>query len=70
MGANAPVTVIPLRALIRAADPSGRFNASLNGGTRRAIDVREGATIDAEALKALVRESVVLNVIGKAPKHG
>lgn len=43
-------------------DPSRLFNASLDGGTRRAIDVREGGTVDAEALKALVREAVVLNV--------
>lgn len=39
-------------------DPSGLFNASLDGGTRRAIDVREGETIDAEALTALVRAAV------------
>lgn len=43
-------------------DPSGLFNASLDGGTRRAIDVREGGTVDGDALKALVREAVVLNV--------
>jgi len=42
-------------------DPEGLFNASLDGGTRRAIDVREGETIDEEALKALVREAVALN---------
>ena len=39
-------------------DPSGLFNASLDAGTRRAIDVREGEEVDAEALKALVREAV------------
>ena len=43
-------------------DPAGLFNASLDGGTRRAIDVREGETIDAEALKALVREAVAFNL--------
>jgi hypothetical protein len=43
-------------------DPSGLFNASLEGGTRRAIDVREGEEIDAEALKSLVRAAVALNV--------
>ena len=43
-------------------DPSGLFNASLTGGTRRAIDVREGDEIDAEALIALVRAAVALNV--------
>jgi len=37
------------------------FNASLEGGTRRAIDIREGETIDEEALKALVRAAVKLN---------
>lgn len=42
-------------------DPSGLFNASLDGGTRRAIDVREGDPVDAAALTALVRAAVVLN---------
>ncbi|HYM03426.1 MAG TPA: DUF1801 domain-containing protein [Stellaceae bacterium] len=42
-------------------DPSGLFNASLDGNTRRAIDVREGETIDADALKTLVRAAVTLN---------
>jgi hypothetical protein len=42
-------------------DPSGLFNSSLEGNTRRAIDVREGEEIDAEALKALVRAAVTLN---------
>ena len=42
-------------------DPTGLFNASLEGGTRRAIDIGEGATIDANAFKALVREAVALN---------
>jgi len=43
------------------ADPAGLFNASLEGTTRRAIDVREGETIDEAALKALVRAAVTLN---------
>ena len=43
------------------ADPSGLFNASLDGTTRRAIDLAEGDAIDAEALKALVRAAVALN---------
>ncbi|WP_262269624.1 MULTISPECIES: DUF1801 domain-containing protein [Microvirga] len=43
------------------ADPSGLFNASLEGNTRRAIDLREGDRIDEEALKALVRAAVALN---------
>jgi hypothetical protein len=42
-------------------DPSGLFNSSLDGSTRRAIDFREGKTIDEEALKALVRAAVTLN---------
>jgi hypothetical protein len=42
-------------------DPSGLFNASLDGNTRRAIDFHEGETIDEEALKTLVRAAVTLN---------
>ena len=42
-------------------DPSRLFNSSFDGGTRRAIDIREGETIDEEALRALVRAAVVLN---------
>jgi hypothetical protein len=42
-------------------DPSSIFNASLEGGTWRAIDLYEGDTIDEEALKALVRAAVKLN---------
>jgi hypothetical protein len=42
-------------------DPSGLFNSSLEGNTRRAIDFHEGGTIDAKALKALVRAAVALN---------
>ena len=42
-------------------DPSGLFNSSLEGNTRRAIDLGEGAQIDEEALKALVRAAVTLN---------
>jgi len=37
------------------------FNASLEGNTRRAIDVHEGETLDEKALKALIRAAVVLN---------
>lgn len=43
-------------------DPSGLFNASLEGTTRRAIDLREGEAIDPAALKALVRAAVDLNL--------
>ena len=42
-------------------DPSGLFNSSLEGNTRRAIDFHEGEEIDEEALKALIREAVTLN---------
>jgi hypothetical protein len=42
-------------------DPSGLFNASLEGNTRRAIDFHEGVTIDEVALKTLVRAAVALN---------
>lgn len=46
-------------------DPSRLFNASLEGGTRRAIDIREGAEVDAAAFKALVQAAVALNHAGK-----
>jgi hypothetical protein len=42
-------------------DPAGLFNASLEGNTRRAIDIREGDALDETALKALVRAAVALN---------
>ena len=42
-------------------DPSGLFNSSLDGGTRRAIDLREGDRVDEQAFKALIREAVALN---------
>jgi hypothetical protein len=42
-------------------DPSGLFNSSLEGNVRRAIDFREGDTIDEKAFKALVRSAVALN---------
>jgi len=42
-------------------DPSGLFNSSLDGNTRRAIDLHEGEKIDEEALKTLVRAAVTLN---------
>ena len=50
-------------------DPTGLFNASLDGNTRRAIDFHEGDEIDEPALKALVRAAVALNTSGKAPTH-
>ncbi|MDE2182061.1 MAG: DUF1801 domain-containing protein [Alphaproteobacteria bacterium] len=42
-------------------DPAHLFNSSLDGNTRRAIDIHEGETINAEALKKLVRAAVALN---------
>src|SRR4051794_25513306 len=48
------------------ADPSGLFNSSLEGATRRAIDIREGEKIDEDALKALIRAAVALNTSARA----
>ena len=42
-------------------DPAKLFNSSLEGNTRRAIDIREGEKVDANAFKALVRAAVELN---------
>ena len=42
-------------------DPKKLFNASLEGKVRRAIDVREGETVDAAAFKALIREAIAAN---------
>jgi hypothetical protein len=47
-------------------DPSGLFNASLDGNTRRAIDIREGETLDETALAALIRAAAALNAAGKS----
>ena len=47
-------------------DDSGLFNSSLDGGTRRAIDFREGDAIDEEALKRLIREAIALNLATKS----
>ncbi|AYM11169.1 Conserved hypothetical protein [Agrobacterium fabacearum CFBP 5771] len=49
-------------------DPAGLFNSSLEGNTRRAIDFHERDEIDEEALVALIRAAVALNVAGKAGK--
>jgi hypothetical protein len=43
-------------------DPARLFNSSLEGGTRRAIDLRDGDTVDETALKALIREAVAVNL--------
>ena len=42
-------------------DPKGLFNSSLEGSTRRAIDIKEGEKVNAAALKALVREAIAFN---------
>jgi hypothetical protein len=47
-------------------DPSGLFNASLEGNTRRAIDFHEGDKIDEKALQALIRAAVALNTLVRA----
>jgi len=49
-------------------DPSRLFNASLEGGTRRAIDIAEGAKVDARAFKALVRAAVACNGAARSKK--
>ena len=49
-------------------DPAGLFNSSLDGNTRRAIDIREGEEIDAAAFKALVRGAVALNLAKKGAR--
>jgi hypothetical protein len=47
-------------------DPAGLFNASLEGNARRAIDIKEGETVDAQAFKTLIRAAIALN--GQKPK--
>jgi hypothetical protein len=49
-------------------DPAGLFNSSLEGNTRRAIDLHEGDKIDEKALKALIRAAAALNVSVRAKK--
>jgi hypothetical protein len=53
-------------------DPAKLFNSSLEGNVRRAIDIHEGEDVDASAFKALVRQAVALNGLGKSrpPKKG
>jgi hypothetical protein len=50
------------------ADPAGLFNSSLDGNARRAIDIREGEEVDAEAFKALIRAAADLNAAKAKPK--
>ncbi|WP_050466859.1 DUF1801 domain-containing protein [Herbaspirillum chlorophenolicum] len=49
-------------------DPAGLFNASLEGNTRRAIDIHEGMMLDKPAFQALVRAAAQLNLASKAKK--
>src|SRR5271166_3466150 len=51
-------------------DPSGLFNSSLEGNTRRAIDFHEGDKIDEKALKALIRAAVALNTSSAGQRRG
>ncbi|SOD91665.1 DUF1801 domain-containing protein [Caenispirillum bisanense] len=50
-------------------DPAGLFNASLGGGTRRAIDIRDGDGVDAAAFKALVEAAVAFNEANRKTKR-
>jgi hypothetical protein len=50
-------------------DPARLFNSSLEGNTRRAIDIREGEKVDAAAFKALIRAAVALNASGGKAKE-
>ncbi len=56
-----------LRQGRRAGRPVGLFNSSLDGNTRRAIDIREGEAIDEAALQALIRAAAALNLVGALP---
>lgn len=51
-------------------DPEGLFNSSLDGNTRRAIDIKEGETLDAGAFKKLVRAAIAENLRAKDSKSG
>ena len=50
-------------------DPAKLFNSSLDGNTRRAIDIHEGEKVDAKAFKALIRAAVALNTSSKPAKR-
>jgi hypothetical protein len=51
------------------ADPAGLFNSSLEGNTRRAIDIAEGEKVDATAFKALIRAAAAVNASGAKAKR-
>jgi len=61
---NAVKMTFPIGASLK--DPSGLFNSCLEGSARRAIDFHEGDKIDEDALKALIREAVALNISKRA----
>ena len=50
------------------SDPARLFNSSLDGNVRRAIDIREGEAIDADAFKALIQAAIALNASSKKAK--
>jgi hypothetical protein len=50
-------------------DPAGLFNSSLDGNTRRAIDIAEGGAVDAAAFRALIQSAVALNMVRKGAKR-
>src|SRR6266704_555777 len=51
---------------VKLKSPARLFNSSLEGNVRRAIDIHEGDTVDASVFKALVRQAVALNSLGKS----
>jgi hypothetical protein len=59
-------SVVKLTFFVGASlkDPAGLFNSSLDGKVRRAIDIREGEEVDADAFKELVRAAVTINTSG------
>ena len=62
------VVKLPFAKGASLEDPKGLFNASLEGNTRRAIDLHEGDKINGTALKALIRAAIALNTSVKAGK--
>lgn len=52
------------------SDPTKLFNSSLEGSTRRAIDIRDGERIDEAALKQLIRAAVAANASARTKKAG
>src|SRR5262249_3345278 len=65
-GTYKDVVKMPLAKGAALKDPSGLFNSSLGGNTRRAIDIHEGDKVDETALMDLIRAAVALNLKGKS----